>query len=68
MRAEYILLGYEESAVRLQKEWNHPDPQQLSCAPHVPNHALVVLLNRGLMYNVNERENLQVSNRSTYYG
>ncbi|TVY46052.1 F-box-like/WD repeat-containing protein [Lachnellula occidentalis] len=52
--------GYEESAVRLQKEWNHPDPQQLSCAPHVPNHALVALLNRGLMYAVNERENLQV--------
>ncbi|TVY68990.1 F-box-like/WD repeat-containing protein TBL1Y [Lachnellula suecica] len=52
--------GYEETAVRLQKEWDQPDPQQLSCAPHVPNHALVVLLNRGLLYNVIERENVQL--------
>ncbi|KAF4615874.1 hypothetical protein G7Y89_g15241 [Cudoniella acicularis] len=47
--------GYKETAARLQQEWNNPDPEQLSCAPHVPNHALVVLLNRGLLYSVVDR-------------
>ncbi|CAD6499546.1 BgTH12-03657 [Blumeria graminis f. sp. triticale] len=46
---------YPETAVRLQKEWNMQDPQLLSFAPHVQPHALVSLLNRGLLYNMHER-------------
>ncbi|KAK0102477.1 hypothetical protein ONS95_006096 [Cadophora gregata] len=51
---------YKETAVRLQQEWNIQDPQQLSFAPHVTNHALVAVLNRGLLYNVQERELTQL--------
>lgn len=32
------------------------DPEQLPFAPHVTNHALVEVLNRGLLYNSIERE------------
>ncbi|EPE30668.1 Putative isomerase YbhE [Glarea lozoyensis ATCC 20868] len=56
-----ISSGYQETAVRLQKEWNVQDPQSLSCAPHVPNHALVVLLNRGLVYTAIDRELAEVT-------
>ena len=47
---------YQETAVKLQKEWNVEDPEQLPFAPHVTNHALVEVLNRGLLYNSAERE------------
>ncbi|OWP06147.1 hypothetical protein B2J93_8530 [Marssonina coronariae] len=50
---------YSETAVRLQKEWDIRDPQELPFAPHVKNHALVAVLNRGLLYNVQERELVQ---------
>lgn len=49
------LLDYCETAIRLQKEWNMEDPQRLSFAPHVKSHALVSILNRGLIYNMHER-------------
>ncbi|KAH6712902.1 WD repeat protein [Leptodontidium sp. 2 PMI_412] len=51
---------YKETAVRLQQEWNTQDPQQLPFAPHVTNHALVAVLNRGLLYNVQERDLTQL--------
>ncbi|KAH7351055.1 WD repeat protein [Rhexocercosporidium sp. MPI-PUGE-AT-0058] len=51
---------YKETAVRLQQEWNIQDPQQLPFAPHVTNHALVAVLNRGLLYNVQERDLTQL--------
>ena len=53
-------LDYKETAVRLQKEWNLQDPQKLPFAPHVTNHALVTLLNKGLVYNAVERGVSQV--------
>ncbi|CCU77196.1 WD repeat protein [Blumeria hordei DH14] len=54
-RLQVLYLDYPETAVRLQKEWNMQDPQLLSFAPHVQPHALVSLLNRGLLYNMHER-------------
>ncbi|RDW82073.1 hypothetical protein BP6252_03185 [Coleophoma cylindrospora] len=53
--------GYEETAVRLQKEWNCQDPQTLPFAPHVTNRALVSILNRGLLYNAVERDTALVN-------
>ncbi|CZS88025.1 hypothetical protein WAI453_000418 [Rhynchosporium graminicola] len=47
---------YKETAVRLQQEWNIQDPQQLPFAPHVTINTLVAVLNRGLLYNVQERD------------
>ncbi|KAJ5054136.1 uncharacterized protein L3040_000418 [Drepanopeziza brunnea f. sp. 'multigermtubi'] len=48
---------YSETAVQLQKEWNIQNPQQhFDFAPHVQNYTLVSVLNRGLLYNVQERE------------
>jgi WD40 repeat protein len=55
---------YRETAVRLQKEWNEPDPQELPFAKHVENHSLVALLNKGLLYNVQEREAFQTRDAS----
>lgn len=50
-----IELDYCETAIRLQKEWNMEDPRRLPFAPYVPSHALVSILNRGLIYNMHER-------------
>ncbi|KUJ18272.1 WD40 repeat-like protein [Mollisia scopiformis] len=47
---------YRETAVRLQKEWNKEDPQQLPFANHVENHSLVAMLNSGLLYSAQHRE------------
>jgi hypothetical protein len=60
VRTNHGASDYRETATRLQKEWNVPDPQQLPFAPHVTHHALVAVLNRGLLYNVQEREPEQV--------
>lgn len=55
------VLDYRETAVKLQKEWNIEDPQQLPFAQHVNVNALVHVTNRGLLYNETEREeNAQV--------
>jgi len=48
--------GYQETAVRLQKEWNFEDPQALTFAPRVPDQALVKLLNKGLIFGSLERD------------
>ncbi|KIN05596.1 hypothetical protein OIDMADRAFT_114190, partial [Oidiodendron maius Zn] len=47
---------YHDAAVHLQKRWDIQDPQQLPFAPHVTNHALVTVVNKGLLYNACERE------------
>jgi len=64
MRTNCDALDYRETALRLQKEWNMENPQQLPFAPHVTDHALVAVLNRGLLYNAVEREFAQVRNRT----
>jgi hypothetical protein len=52
-----LFLGYVDAAVHLQKQWNVEDPQQLPFAPHVTsNHALVTIVNKGLLYNACERD------------
>ncbi|TQS35622.1 hypothetical protein Golomagni_03953 [Golovinomyces magnicellulatus] len=50
-----LVIDYCETAIRLQKEWNMEDPRRLAFAPYVPSHALVSILNRGLIYNMYER-------------
>jgi hypothetical protein len=65
MRTNQRALDYRETAARLQKEWNIQDPQQLPFAPHVTHHALVAVLNKGLLYNVQERESEQVCRNPT---
>jgi hypothetical protein len=65
VRARNLIWGisdYRETAVKLQKEWNIEDPQQLPFAQHVNVNALVHVMNRGLLYDESEREeNLKVS-------
>ena len=62
LKADFVcVLDYRETATRLQKEWNLENPQQLPFAPHVTNHALVSVLNKGLLYNACERESATVS-------
>ena len=64
-KADEDFLGYTESALRLQKEWGVQDPQkEFDFAPHVTNHALVSVLNKGLLYNASERESTRVCHRS----
>ncbi|KAI9741378.1 MAG: hypothetical protein M1834_003095 [Cirrosporium novae-zelandiae] len=42
--------GYSEAATKLQRDWNQPDPQSLPFASHIKTHALVALVQRGLLY------------------
>jgi transducin (beta)-like 1 len=51
-----MISDYQETAAKLQKEWDKPDPDQLPFASHVQIHALVSTVNRGLLYNVQERD------------
>lgn len=48
-------LGYQDAARHLQKEWD-VQPQSLDFAPHVGKHALVTVLNKGLLYQASARE------------
>ncbi|KAF8856479.1 hypothetical protein BDZ45DRAFT_675468 [Acephala macrosclerotiorum] len=57
---DFWSLDYRETAARLQKEWNIRDPQTLPFAAHVDHHALVGVLNRGLLYNSKERDTTKV--------
>jgi hypothetical protein len=68
LRTDCDSLDYQETAVRLEKEWNVEDPQKLPFAPHVTSHALVAVLNRGLLYNTIERESARVCNRTIVLG
>lgn len=57
-----LLLDYLDTAAHLEKEWNVEQPQQkFDFAPHVKHHALVHVLQRGLLYNEAERNERQVS-------
>lgn len=48
---------YRETAAKFQKEWRVREPhRQFDFAPHVQNHALVSIVNRGLVYCALERE------------
>jgi hypothetical protein len=49
-------LDYKDTAVKLQSEWDVEDPQKLDFAPNVKDHALVSILQRGLLYNEAERK------------
>ncbi|KAI1780978.1 WD40 repeat-like protein [Hypoxylon cercidicola] len=57
----YLIEGnYRETAVKFQKEWHVEKPhQQLDFAQHVKSHALVNVINKGLLYNSLERDYAQ---------
>ncbi|KAI5863497.1 WD40 repeat-like protein [Durotheca rogersii] len=57
----YVLVAdYRETAVKFQKEWHVEEPhRQLDFAQHVKSHALVNVINKGLLYNSLEREHAQ---------
>lgn len=57
----YLIEGnYRETAVKFQKEWHVQEPhRQLDFAQHVKSHALVNVINKGLLYNSLEREHVQ---------
>ncbi|KAI1279745.1 WD40 repeat-like protein [Xylaria sp. FL0933] len=59
----YLLEGnYRETAVKFQKEWHVQEPhRQLEFAPYVKSHALVNVLNKGLLYHSLEREHAQTT-------
>ncbi|KAI9644122.1 hypothetical protein NHQ30_007475 [Ciborinia camelliae] len=49
--------GYEVTARHLQKEWDVKQPtEELPFAPHVGKHALVSILNKGLLFDAYSRE------------
>ncbi|KAI1136721.1 WD40 repeat-like protein [Hypoxylon sp. FL0543] len=51
---------YRETAVKFQKEWHVEAPhRQLDFARHVKSHALVNVINKGLLYSSLEREHAQ---------
>ena len=50
------LAGYEGAARHLSKEWDVQQPDLLPFAPHVGKHALVSVLNKGLLYDAYNRE------------
>ncbi|OAQ72967.1 WD repeat protein [Pochonia chlamydosporia 170] len=54
----YLLEGnYRETAAKFQKEWHVKEPHRdFPFAPHVKGHALVSVVNRGLLYYALERE------------
>lgn len=57
----YLIEGnYRETAVKFQKEWHVEEPhRQLDFAQHVKSHALVNVINKGLLYNSLERDYAQ---------
>lgn len=51
------MTDYRETAAKFQKEWHVKQPHQhFSFAPHVKGHALVSVINRGLIYHSLERQ------------
>ncbi|KXJ96600.1 lish protein [Microdochium bolleyi] len=54
----YLIEGnYRETAVKFQKEWHVQEPhRELDFARHVQSHALVNVVNKGLVFNSLERE------------
>ena len=59
--ATLALADYRETAAKFQKEWHVKEPhRQFDFAPHVKSHALVSVINRGLIYNSLERQYTQI--------
>lgn len=57
VEANLGLADYRETALKFQKEWRVEQPhRQLDFARHVHSHALVNVINKGLLYNSLERE------------
>ncbi|KAK8130283.1 hypothetical protein PG999_002663 [Apiospora kogelbergensis] len=54
----YLIEGnYRETALKFQKEWHVPEPhRQLDFARYVKSHALVNVVNKGLLYSSVERK------------
>jgi hypothetical protein len=53
----FTFADYRETAAKFQKEWHVKEPHRdFSFAPHVKGHALVSVVNRGLIYYALERE------------
>lgn len=51
---------YRETAAKFQKEWHVKEPHRhFDFAPHVKSHALVSVINRGLVYHSLERQYAQ---------
>lgn len=51
------ILDYRETAAKFQKEWHVKEPHRdLPFACHVKGHALVSVINRGLIYYALERD------------
>ncbi len=56
-RALPLLIDYRETAAKFQKEWHVKEPHQhFGFAPHVKSHALVSIINKGLLYQALERQ------------
>jgi transducin (beta)-like 1 len=52
---------YRETAAKFQKEWHVQEPHRhFEFAPHVKSHALVSVVNRGLLYYAIERERAKI--------
>ncbi|KAG5663878.1 hypothetical protein KAF25_006463 [Fusarium avenaceum] len=52
-----LLVDYRETAAKFQKEWDVKQPHRdFAFARHVKSHALVSVINRGLLYHALERE------------
>lgn len=58
---EFLALAdYRETAAKFQKEWHIKEPHRhFEFAPHVKSHALVSVINRGLIYHSLERQYAQ---------
>ncbi|CAI4217710.1 unnamed protein product [Parascedosporium putredinis] len=56
----FVKPNYRETAAKFQKEWHIKEPHRhFDFAPYVQTHALVSVINRGLIYNSLEREYAQ---------
>ena len=56
----FALADYRETAAKFQKEWHIQEPHRhFEFAPHVQSHALVSVINRGLIYHSLERQYAQ---------
>ncbi|SPO03494.1 related to nuclear receptor co-repressor/HDAC3 complex subunit TBLR1 [Cephalotrichum gorgonifer] len=54
------LNDYRETAAKFQKEWHIQEPHRhFDFAPHIKTHALVSVINKGLIYNSLERQYVQ---------
>ena len=55
-----VVTGFNETALKLLKDWQCVLPQDLSFAPNIKGHALVDLVQKGLLYHAHEQRVRQV--------